>query len=177
MRKIGWRIGSAFIAICALFSTSGLVQSSESKTLRAAGAWAATGGVVPTGQAGFEFVGIAKGVMYVDTGREWINAAKLTCTTRISVNPRLEQKGEGRCLITTDGGDKVYAAWTCRGADYTCNGDFTFTGGTGRFKGIKGGGPFKIRSGLSESMRRPGGLVIQNSVGLVSWPSLKYTIP
>jgi hypothetical protein len=46
-------------------------------------------------------------------------------------------QGEGRCIIVTRGGDRLYASWTCTGKHLDgCGGPFTIKGGTGKFSNV-----------------------------------------
>ena len=80
--------------------------------------------------------------------------------------------------ITDKDGDKVYAKWTCSGNVAGSRGSFTFTGGTGKFRGISGKNQFGVRV----AMRARTGAVAddsfqQSTTGLAVWPKLHYTIP
>jgi hypothetical protein len=55
------------------------------------------------------------------------------------------------CTLTATGDDVVYSAWTCTGVQGACEGEFTLTGGTGKFAGITGGGKLVVRAALSET--------------------------
>jgi hypothetical protein len=64
------------------------------------------------------------------------------------------------------------------GIQGACEGEFTLTGGTGKFAGITGGGKFVVRAALAEtatSLTRGG--VVSGAAGLAVWPALTYTIP
>jgi hypothetical protein len=43
--------------------------------------------------------------------------------------------------MTDADGDRVFAAWKCQGAP-RCQGEFRWTGGTGKYVGISGGSSF-----------------------------------
>ena len=58
-----------------------------------------------------------------------------------------------------------------------CDGEFTFTGGTDRFKGITGGGPITIRSGLQEFALTGGNMVQESAGGIIIWEKLTFSIP
>lgn len=56
--------------------------------------------------------------------------------------------GGGYCVLTDAAGDKAFMDWTCKpaaptpGALVTSDCSLNFTGGTGKFSGAKGSGPF-----------------------------------
>jgi hypothetical protein len=58
-----------------------------------------------------------------------------------------------------------------------CNGDFTITGGTDRFKGITGGGPINIRSDVRDMAMGAGNIVNAAAAGIILWPKLVYKLP
>ena len=54
----------------------------------------------------------------------------------------------------------------------------TFTGGTGKFEGISGGGRMLVRAALAETAASASsGAVIRGATGLAIWPELKSKIP
>jgi len=60
----------------------------------------------------------------------------------------------------------------------TCEWAFTLTGGTGKFKGISGGGKIIVRAALAETaMDLSSGTVVRSAAGLAVWPEPKYNIP
>jgi hypothetical protein len=59
-----------------------------------------------------------------------------------------------------------------------CRGRFTFTSGTGKMKGVTGGGEFLVRSALAGiTVSRTEDVASESSVGLIHWPALRYNIP
>jgi hypothetical protein len=56
-------------------------------------------------------------------------------------------EASGHCTLTAAGDDVVYSAWKCTGVQGACEGEFTLTGGTGKFAGITGGGKLIVRAG------------------------------
>jgi hypothetical protein len=74
--------------------------------------------------------------------------------------------------------DTVYAELTCEGVAGFCIGEFSLTGGTGRFEGVSGSGRMTIRSpvhalaaDLSEST------VIHAAAGILQIPKLGVNLP
>ena len=56
---------------------------------------------------------------------------------------------------------------------------FTLTGGTGKFSGVTGGGPFTLRStihGLAASAEAVS-VVEEASIGIAHWKALRYKLP
>jgi len=55
-------------------------------------------------------------------------------------------RGHGSSVITMDSGDKVYIRHEGEGTDGDSQGTWSFTGGTGKLKGIKGKGTYTCSS-------------------------------
>jgi hypothetical protein len=156
------------------------VWAAEEGTVRATSSWVADGRYFEVKEDQALFVGVFTGVMYVETKTGAMDAAELLCPAMVEINLKDgTQSGEGRCIITTRPGDKVYATWRCAGEHGAgCAGTFTFTGGTGRFTGITGNSPFEVRSQLVALAARPGeGSVQGSAAGVAVWPALTYKIP
>ena len=87
-------------------------------------------------------------------------------------------RGEGRCIITTRSGERLFARWACVGEpDKGCAGRFAFTGGTGTYQGVTGDGELALRLTI-EKMTRLEQLESDYDVkGLASWPALRYRTP
>jgi len=154
--------------------------AAEEGTVRATSSWIAEGRYFEVKEEQALFVGAFAGVMYVETKQGAMDAAKILCPGMVEINLKDgKQSGEGRCIITSQAGDKVYATWRCAGEHgMGCTGSFTFTGGTGRFKGITGQSVFEVRSQLVALAARPGDESVEGSAaGVAVWPALTYKIP
>ena len=46
-------------------------------------------------------------------------------------------QAHGYCTVTDEDGDKAFVIWQCKGQP-RCDGDFQWTGGTGKYTGLKG---------------------------------------
>jgi hypothetical protein len=46
-------------------------------------------------------------------------------------------QAHGYCTVTDEDGDKAFLIWQCKGQP-RCEGDFQWTGGTGKYTGLKG---------------------------------------
>jgi hypothetical protein len=117
--------------------------------------------------------------MYVSDGKGSLDAAILVCPATQEINLKDETtSGQGRCILTSLEGDKVYAQWSCSGKPGICMGDFKLNGGTGRFTGITGSGPLHIRTilmGIAVNIKDGG--TVEDAHGLAIWPELKFKIP
>ena len=58
-----------------------------------------------------------------------------------------------------------------------CNGKSTIESGTGRFSGVKGGGPFTVRTSQREITQTSTAIVDASASGIIFWKGFKYTTP
>jgi hypothetical protein len=149
-------------------------------TVKATATWVAEGQFYQVKEKQALFVGALKGLMFLESKQGDLDAAKIVCPGMIEINlDDGKQSGEGRCVITTQSEDNVYASWTCAG-DFTqgCAGSFTLLGGTGRFEKITGNSEFEIRSDMAGFVASAeGGSVEGSASGSAVWPALTYKIP
>ncbi len=125
------------------------------------------------------FVGVYVGVMVVANDEEALNAATMVCPATIETNLKTgDQSGHGRCVLTDKDDNKVFAKWTCYGTPLNCKGAFTFTGGTGRFKGISGINEFYVKTDVL-GFKKTGepGMVKKTGAGEAVWPEITYQLP
>jgi hypothetical protein len=157
----------------------------EEGTIEAFSQWEARGQVFPTGLEEATFVGVLSGVIYVkDDGDELttatLDAGVIQCPGTLVINTSDgSQHGNGKCVVLTPDGERVFGAFTCRGTHLEgCQGDFTLTGATGTLQGLSGSGPLQLKSAFTEYLRAtPGSIVQQTAVGLAVWPKLTYQLP
>jgi hypothetical protein len=126
------------------------------------------------------FAGYFEGLMEVENKQGALDAASMVCPAMLEVHLiDGTQRGWGRCIIVTQGGDRVYAGWTCTGKHLEgCAGPFTISGGTGKFSSISGESTFVVRSTVAEYVASiPEGGVTANFAGQAAWSALKYTMP
>jgi hypothetical protein len=126
------------------------------------------------------FSGYFEGLMEVENKQGALDAASMICPGMLEVHlTDGTQRGWGRCIIVTSGGDRVYAGWTCAGKHLEgCAGPFTISGGTGKFSSVSGESTFVVRSTVAEYVVSiPEGGVTANFTGQAAWSDLKYTMP
>ena len=151
----------------------------EQQTLTATMSWNADGRVYVVGPDKLLFQGEIQGVFYVEKASGKLNAAFGLCPVTYTANTKEKTtSGSGRCEIIGDGGDSIFAEYSCSGQAGICKGTFTITGGTGTFKGANGSSDMVMRStvnslvfGLGSGSR----IVIKN--GILILPKLTYTVP
>jgi hypothetical protein len=150
MRK---RYGRWIIFVLLISAGAGVPgYAAEEGTVKATSAWQGQGRFFQVGKDQAFFVGSFEGVMYVETKKGALDAAKIICPGTVDLNLKTgTQSGQGRCVITAANGDQVFATWNCTGTHAVgCDSRFTLMDGTGRFNGIVGNGDFQVRSSLSE---------------------------
>lgn len=177
MRVVSYFI---FAMVLVMSITAINCSSAYAKTIEAGESnsnWQGTGEIQNFGDGEQAISGIVKGVVIVrhkGEGKTVVHSAKLVCPARVTLN-RKEDYGamRGLCTIVAhEGKDIAYAEWRCTGTMKECEGDFTFTGGAGGFKGISGTTPFQtsILFELQEGNRA-------QAVGYAVWPNLTFTLP
>ncbi len=166
----------------AIFAAAGApaATAGEKATVKASAAWVGQGRIFQTGVNDAVFLGAWGGVLYVETDEGKLDAVNLICPGTVDIELKSgAQEGSGKCAITDEDGDQVFAEWTCDGKELMgCNGTFTLTSGTGKFEGIKGKSPLKARTAFSEIVvDLKSGAVAESGAGLLVLPELTYTLP
>jgi len=175
-RLIGFSLVVCILAMIA----APAAMAAEQGTVVAASAWVGKGRLFATGEDDAKFVGVFVGVLYVETEDKKLDAMKLVCPGDVDIN--LEdgsQQGDGNCILTDKDDDTVYADWDCKGTSFLgCDGNFTLTGGSGKFKGITGQSVMKARTAFQElTINLDSGAVVEASAGLLALPEISYSIP
>lgn len=153
--------------------------AAEEATIKAFVAWQGAGQTLQTGIDEATFIGAISGTVYVETEKGPVDSGQIVCPAMLSIG--LEsgaQNGSGRCTVTARDGAQIFAAFACAGVHLIgCDGDFTLTGGTGRFQGITGGGRVVLRSGSRTLTAVGGSGVAETGSGILFWPALNYKLP
>jgi hypothetical protein len=68
--------------------------------------------------------------------------------------------------------DVAYAHWKCVGNSKVCQGEFTFTAGTGGFNGMSGTTSLQTSIIFEQQEGKSA-----QAIGCAVWPSLTYTLP
>ncbi|MDJ0948495.1 MAG: hypothetical protein QNJ94_06205 [Alphaproteobacteria bacterium] len=155
-------------------------DAAEEEVVQGITAWEGVGQIVPTSEQDALFVGSFRGILFLARKEGTLDAAIMTCPGVAELNLQDgSQKGEGRCVIVTSSGDRVFAKWDCVGVQLTgCSGTFTLTGGTGKLKGITGESPFLIRSAINRLAASKGTASVEEAAaGIAFLNELKYKIP
>ncbi len=174
------RIIVAAVATIMSVGLAAAVDAAEETTIEAFATWRGEGTLVPMGSNPAVLVATLEGDVYIQTDQGPLRAGTIICpaTADVSLDDGA-QTARGRCAWTANDGDQVFADWTCEGRHLIgCKGDFTLTGGTGRYEGVTGGGPMVLRSEIGTIAADASGQAIERSTtGILFWPALKYTIP
>jgi len=169
----------AFGAVIAIAIAMSVPAVAEEGTVTAFSSWEARGQIYPTGVAETTFVGVLSGVLYVTDETGSMDAGLITCPVTVAINTEDgSQVADGKCVIVTPDGERIYAEFKCSGVYLEgCNGDFTLKGGTGDKENISGGGPIQIKTAFANIAVAPGNVVEEITVGLAVWPELTYKLP
>lgn len=166
----------------AIFAAAGApaATAGEEATVKASAAWVGQGRIFKTGVNHAMFLGAWAGVLYVESEEGKLDAVELICPGTVDIELKSgAQEGSGKCAITDEDGDQVFAEWNCDGKELMgCKGTFTLTSGTGKFEGITGKSPLKARTAFSEIVvDLKSGAVAESGAGLLVLPELTYTLP
>lgn len=158
---------------------SGPAAAGEEATIKVFAAWRGQGSTIKTGEQQATFVGALSGVMYVDTEKGPIQTGTMVCPGSVTIGLEdATQRGTGRCTITAKDGAEIYAEIACTGIYLVgCTGDLKLTGGTGRFKGISGGGPMTIRSEFRTVTAVSADVAGDQGTGILFVRELRYKLP
>ena len=164
----------------ALPGVSGMAYGETSETINAYSTWAGRGQIFQTGATMATFVGAFSGVVFVEKEKELLHGGNMICPAVLEIDLNDgKQIGRGRCTITNALGERVFSEWTCSGTFAAgCDGEIKFTGGTGVFEKISGGGAFTARSTIHETYANDPGNVIGNAAGgIIIWKNIRYVLP
>jgi len=149
------------------------------ETVKAAAPIKGEGRFYKTGDNQLLFSGYFQGIVEVEQGGD-LKQAGLVCPSLLDIDRTAgTQQGEGRCIFLTQGGDFLYARFTCTGKPKEgCAGTFTVTGGTGKFSKATGESQIVLRSDVLDVVTTvPERDVTGSFTGQALWGALKYTTP
>jgi hypothetical protein len=147
------------------------------QTIRAFSVWQTSGQVPPISGDGV-FEDTISGLFYVDTEKGPVAAGTLSCKAHLEVKADKTQTGSADCTITTKDGAQVFGKLACSGVFMVgCSGDLTFTGGSGRFQGVSGGGGAVIRSEFADLPQQANADMTTAKSGIIYFAKLRYQLP
>ena len=167
---------ATFLAVLSLISPA--VQAEEG-TLSGVSTWHAEGQTFQTNADEATFVGAFVGQFRADGGTGPFASGVLQCPAVVTFDTRNgAQHGDGRCIITTADGAKLFAKLSCVGTRLAgCAGALTLTGGTGHFTGITGNGTVAIKTDSRQFSVTPDYSVKEKGVGTTQLRDVRYRIP
>jgi hypothetical protein len=105
--------------------------------------WYAVGKAAEIEKNHWFWTGEFSGVFVNDAGSGFMHLASVACPGMNDIAADGTNFAHGYCTVTDGSGDAAYLAWKCKGrAGDQCVGDFHWTGGTGKYTGIKGNNKF-----------------------------------
>ena len=151
----------------------------EEHTLQATAPWEGRARIFVTGEHQAFMLGVFAGRLAVDKESNVLHGSQLVCPGTFDADYATNaQRGEGRCVIVTGRGDRLFARWTCAGEpDKGCTGRFVFTGGTGVYQGITGDGDLTLRMTLTEMTHLDQLESGYDLKGFATWSALRYRTP
>jgi hypothetical protein len=124
-----------------------------------------TGSVVELEKDRVTWGGPYSGLFRNDTGDGFLHAASGICTGSGEMNKGSITHDYGDCVMTDKEGDKAFMTWQCPGCPLKAgmeSGEFQWTGGTGKFAGLRGRNSWQVQN-----------VVGQGPSGLVGWAAWK----
>jgi hypothetical protein len=93
------------------------------------------------------FVGQFTGVFYNDSPGGFIDKTSVACPGWGDLLNGIEKAAGGYCIVTDADGDKAFLVWKGKGTEPgKGGGDFQWTGGTGKFRGISGNNMYQFQA-------------------------------
>ena len=162
-----------------IFFSQLVLAMAEQGAVRATAPWEGDGYAFPIGNDRVYMVAVFTGTIYVDDGKGALHTGSIVCPATVEGNLKtLTKTGQGHCIITNDDGDRIFADYQCQGDMEMCRGPFTLVGGTGKFKGITGGGDMVSRIQARTLFLVEGfESAHQQGEGIAFWPKLTYQFP
>jgi hypothetical protein len=156
-----------------------LAAGAEERTINARAPWEGRARVFVTGPRHGFLLGVFVGRLTVEGGANPLEGARVQCPAAVDADYSTNtQRGEGRCIVTTGSGDRLFARWTCAGEpDKGCAGRLVLTGGTGAYQGVTGEGGMTIQFVLSTLMSFERLEAEYDLAGVVAWSGLRYRTP
>ena len=167
------------IVTAGVLVTANHVAFGEERTIQAMAPWQGSGEVFVVAPEKLMILVSFTGIMYLQGQQGAFDGVVMRCPAVQILDIKAKRaEASGHCTLTAAGDDVVYSAWKCTGLQGACEGEFTLTGGTGKFAGITGGGKLMVRAALTETAASlSSGGVVNGAAALALWPELKYAIP
>ena len=131
------------VAIAAVITSPSPSRAEEWKATGQFG-WFGVGKAYQIEKGHVYWVGEFTGTFFNDKGKDGLfdrDGVKCPAYFDFDINNKKSRAG-GYCVISDTNGDQAYLSWQNEGDGVTGPGTFQYTGGTGKYEGIKGGGTF-----------------------------------
>ena len=135
----------AAVAIVLLLGTYAEAQLAKKGTYKGTIGWNSTGKTFEMDDGREIFVGEFTGAFINEAGKGFMHGTSWACPGITETLNDVSQGGNGYCIVTDMDGDKAFLTWTGnketkKGA---ASGPFQWTGGTGKYAGLKGDNTYK----------------------------------
>lgn len=133
--------------LASAIATLGFVGTASAQDWKAVGqfGWFGVGKAHEIEKGHYYWVGEFSGTFFNDKGPgSLFHLAGVKCPAHqdLNLNTKKADSG-GYCIVTDTDGDQAYLSWTIPNGDVRAgSGEFEYTGGTGKYKGISGKNPF-----------------------------------
>ena len=174
-KMISILLGTTIIGL----SATALMASDDVRTAEVLAPWHGEGQIYVSEPGKVKFMGVLKGIMYVQTGhKETIDTLAFVCPSIQELNIKKQTLVTGGDCQIGAGDDIIYASYECSGPVGGCEGSFKLKGGTGKFEKISGGSRLSARTKLSETfIDAASGIALKEATGILILPKLTYKVP
>lgn len=130
----------AAAAIVLLLGTHAEAQLAKKGTYKGTYGHTAVGETIDAGEGRRLFGGVIKGSFVNDDGKGFLHGTSWVCPGTTDTLNDVSQGGNGYCVVTDTDGDKAFLTWTGKKESKKAvfSGTFQWTGGTGKYTGLKG---------------------------------------
>jgi hypothetical protein len=143
MTKLGSLILVIYLAIALSLATTAEAQLAKRGTYTSQFGWHSIVKTLELEKDHFLVTLQSVGTNFNDAGHGFLHAAAVDC---FGLNDIVKgaANAHGSCTATDADGDKAFVVWKCRSPQPAarCEGDFQWTGGTGKYTGLKGANTF-----------------------------------
>jgi hypothetical protein len=137
------------VATVGMLLTASHVACGEERTVQAIAPWQGSGEVFVVAPEKLMILARLTGIMYLQGTPGALDGVVMHCPAVQTLDTKAKRaEASGHCTLTDAGEDVIYSAWKCTGVQGACEGEFTLTGGTGKFAGMTGGGKLMVRAAL-----------------------------
>lgn len=136
----------SYFALVLLLSVSTVSAVEKEGKYKSYLGWSSVGNTVQVGPDHTFFTGEFSGTNFNADGKGFLHETSFVCPGVMDTNKGI-YNGHGYCVVTDNDGDKAYLSWKCKGEEL-CRGDFQWTGGTGKYKGLSGDNTFYALIGI-----------------------------